>query len=46
MNVKSIIQLFIFFIIVVFLFFFIKSTFWSKTKDVIDLDLEKKKFSA
>jgi len=42
MNVKSIIQLFIFFIIVVFLFFFIKNTFWSKTKDIIDLDLEKK----
>ena len=42
MNVKSIIQLFIFFIIVVFLFFFIKNTFWSKKKDIIDLDLEKK----
>ena len=42
MNVKSIIQLFIFFIIVVFLFFFIKNTFWSETKDIIDLDLEKK----
>ena len=42
MNVKSIIQLFIFFIIVVFLFFFIKNTFWSETKNIIDLDLEKK----
>ena len=45
MNVKSIIQLFIFFIIVIFLFFFIKNTFWSKTKDIIDLDLEKKNLS-
>tara|TARA_B100000959_G_C14820867_1_gene557753 strand:+ start:17 stop:610 length:594 start_codon:yes stop_codon:yes gene_type:complete len=45
MNAKSIIQLFIFFIIVVFLFFFIKNTFWSKTKDIIDLDLEKKNLS-
>jgi len=36
MNTKTILQLFIFFIIIVFLYFFLKNTFYQNTKQIID----------
>ena len=41
MNVKSAIQLLIFLVLVIFLFFFIKNTFFTTNQNIIDLDLEK-----
>ena len=43
MNVKTIIQLLIFFLIVFFLYFFIKKTFLNEQKDIVNLDLDKDK---
>ena len=39
MNVKTIIQLLIFFLIVIFIYFFIKNTFLKERKDIVNLDL-------
>ena len=41
MNVKTIIQLLIFFVITVVLYVFIKNTFLTKNKEIINLDEEK-----
>ena len=41
MNVKTTIQLLIFFLIVIFIFFFIKNTFLKEQKDIVNLDLNK-----
>ena len=41
MNVKTIIQLIIFFIIIVFIYFFISKTFLKETKNFDNLDLNK-----
>ena len=38
MNVKTIIQLIIFLIIIIFLYVFIKNTFLTDKKDIINLD--------
>lgn len=43
MNVKTTIQLLIFFLIVLFIFFFIKNTFLEERKDIVNLDLNKDK---
>ena len=43
MNVKTTIQLLIFFLIVIFISFFIKNTFLKKQKDIVNLDLNKDK---
>jgi hypothetical protein len=42
MNIKTVIQIFIFIIIIISLYFFIKITFFSKKQEIINLDLEKK----
>jgi len=42
MNIKTIIQIFIFLIIVISLYFFIKITFLSENQEIMDLDLEEK----
>ena len=41
MNVKTSIQLLIFFLIVTFIFFFIKNTFLKEQKNIVNLDLNK-----
>jgi len=41
MNVKIVIQLLIFLVLVIFIFFFIKNTFFNTSQNIIDLDLEK-----
>ena len=41
MNVKTAIQLLIFFLIVIFLYFFIKNTFFKKQKDIVDLNKDR-----
>ena len=41
MNVKTTIQILIFIIIIVFLYFFIKKTFLEERKDIVNLDLNK-----
>jgi len=41
MNVKTTIQLLIFLLIVIFIYFFVKNTFFKEQKDVVDLDLNK-----
>ena len=43
MNVKTTIQLLIFFLIVIFIFFFIKNTFLKEQKNIVNLDLNKDK---
>ncbi len=43
MNVKTTIQLLIFFLIAIFIFFFIKNTFLKEQKDIVNLDLNKDK---
>ena len=43
MNVKTTIQLLIFFLIVIFISFFIKNTFLKEQKDIVNLDLNKDK---
>ena len=43
MNVKTTIQLLIFFLIIIFVFFFIKNTFLKEGKDIVNLDLNKDK---
>ena len=43
MNVKTTIQLLIFFSIVIFIFFFIKNTFLKEQKDIVNLDLNRDK---
>ena len=43
MNIKTIIQIFVFLIIIISLYFFIKETFLSENKEIIDLDIEKEK---
>jgi len=43
MNVKTIVQLLIFILIVIFIFFFIKNTFIKEQKDIANLDLNKDK---
>ena len=43
MNIKTIIQIFVFLIIIISLYFFIKETFLSENKENIDLDIEKEK---
>ena len=42
MNVKTTIQLLIFFLIVIFIFFFIKNTFLKEQKDIVNLELKTK----
>ena len=42
MNVKTIVQLLIFLITFIFIFFIVKNTFFSKKKNIINLDLEDK----
>ena len=42
MNIKTAIQILIFIIIIISLYFFIKITFFSKKQEIINLDLEKK----
>ena len=42
MNIKTVIQIFIFLVIAVSLYFFIKITFLSKNQEIMDLDLEEK----
>ena len=42
MNIKTVIQIFIFIIIIISLYFFIRITFFSKKQEIINLDLEKK----
>ena len=41
MNVKTAIQLLIFFLIVIFLYFFIKNTFFKKQKDIVNLNKDR-----
>ena len=41
MNVKTTIQLLIFFLIVIFIFFFIKNTFLKEQKNIVNLNLNK-----
>ena len=41
MNVKTIIQLLIFLLLVIFIYFFVKNTFLKEKKDVVNLDLNK-----
>ena len=41
MNVKTTIQLLIFLLIVIFIYFFIKNTFLKEQKDIVNLDLNK-----
>jgi len=43
MNVKTIVQLLIFILIAIFIFFFIKNTFLNEQKDIANLDLNKDK---
>ncbi len=43
MNVKTIIQFLIFLVIVIFLYVFIKNTFLTDNKNIIDLDVENEK---
>ena len=43
MNVKTTIQLLIFLLIIIFIYFFIKTTFLNKKQDVVNLDLNKDK---
>jgi len=43
MNVKTTIQLLFFFLIVIFIYFFIKNTFLKEQKDIVNLDLKKDK---
>ena len=43
MNVKTTIQLLIFLLIIIFIYFFIKITFLNKKQDVVNLDLNKDK---
>jgi len=43
MNVKTTIQLLIFILIAIFIFFFIKNTFLNEQKDIVNLDLNKDK---
>ncbi len=43
MNVKTIVQLLIFILIAIFIFFFIKNTFIKEQKDIANLDLNKDK---
>tara|TARA_B100001029_G_C14942067_1_gene383765 strand:- start:233 stop:826 length:594 start_codon:yes stop_codon:yes gene_type:complete len=43
MNVKIIIQLFIFFLILIFIYFFIKNTFLKEQENIVNLDLNKDK---
>ena len=43
MNVKTIVQLLIFILIAIFVFFFIKNTFLNEQKDIVNLDLNKDK---
>ena len=42
MNIKTVIQIFIFLIIIASLYFFIEKTFLSEKQEIIDLDLEDK----
>ena len=42
MNVKTIVQLLIFFVIIIFLYFFIKNTFFTDDVKVINVDLDGK----
>ena len=46
MNVKTIVQLLIFFVIIFFLYFFIKNTFFVDDIKVADIDLEEKEKNA
>ena len=41
MNVKTTIQLLIFLLIVIFIYFFVKNTFLKEQKDIVNLDLNK-----
>ena len=43
MNVKIIIKLFIFFLILIFIYFFIKNTFLKEQENIVNLDLNKDK---
>lgn len=43
MNVKTTVQLLIFILIAIFIFFFIKNTFLNEQKDIVNLDLNKDK---
>ena len=45
MNVKTTIQLLIFFLIIIFVFFFIKNTFLKEQKVIVNLDLNKDKIT-
>ena len=45
MNVKTTIQLLIFFLIVIFIFFFIKNTFLKEQKNIVNLNLNKDKIT-
>ena len=42
MNIKTVIQVSIFLLIIIFLYLFIKITFLSENQEIIDLDLEEK----
>jgi hypothetical protein len=42
MNIKTVIQIFIFLLIIVSSYLFIKTTFLSKKQEIIDLDTEEK----
>ena len=46
MNIKTAIQIFIFLLIIISLYLFIKMTFFSEKQEIIDLDLEKKEVKA
>ena len=41
MNVKTIVQLIIFLLIIIFIYFFIKNTFLEEQKNIVNLDLSK-----
>ena len=41
MNVKTVIQLLIFILIIIFVYFFIKNTFFKEQKEIVDLDKDK-----
>ena len=43
MNVKTIIQLLIFFLIIIFIYFFIKNTFLKEQKNIVNLDQDEVK---
>ena len=43
MNIKTVIQLLFFFLIIIFVYFFVDNTFLGEKKNIVELDLDKEK---